>query len=1075
MLCKKRVGRNRVVGRRVPRPTIIKTDLHDWNKWLLFVKNWLKNSSISSSFSHPRTDNRPYINVNIFDEVISALFDSGANTTIIGKSGLYLINKYDLYINKRHSFVSLRTADGSSQSILGTVDLPISVDGVTKYLTALVSDSVTPCLTLGVDFCYLFGIKTDFSTDSFSILASLNSALAIRSADDLDSVQQQQLAGIINLFRELDRPELGRTTKVLHKIDTGDVEPLKQRYYPLSPAMLEHVNREVDEMLSLGIIRESSSPWNSPLVMVKKKSGEFRVCFDAKKLNKVTKKDAYPLPFLTDILDRLRDARYLTSIDLKKAFWQIPLHPDSCEKTAFTVPRRGLFEYVVMPMGISNAPSTLQRLMDSILGHVLGQSVFVYLDDIIVVSSTFKEHISILTEVYSRLKEANLTINLNKCEFCKPSLTYLGYVVDKDGLHTDPQKVSTIVNYPQPKTVTEIKRFLGMASWYRRFVNDFSTIVAPISDLTKGKKKSQCVQWTDEAVESFSKIKSLLVSAPILASPDFSKIFSIQCDASGYGVGGVLTQGVGEEECVVAYASRTLNKAERNYSATERELLAVIFCIQKFRPYIEGTHFKVITDHHSLIWLQNIKDPTGRLARWCVKLQQFDFEVIHRKGKHHVVPDALSRSPLEINSLELAQDDFEPWYLNMIDKVINFPDKYPDWKVEQGKLFKFIPNNHNVISNLIQWKLVVPKSRRLELFKECHDDPTSSHLGVFKTFSKLSEQYYWPKMRADVHRYVRRCDVCLQSKSAAFNHYGFMGKSKSVTFPFQCLSIDLVGPFPRSKNGNTSLLVICDWFTKFTIIHPMKKATARSICQFIENHVFLVFGVCQICMVDNGPQFRSSQFRKLLERYQVPKVWFNASYHPQVNFVERVNRVVVTAIRSYVKDNHKDWDVEIHKIAHALRNAVHEVTGFTPSFLAFGRTVPISGDYYGKLDDLDPQDLTIDSREKIVNDVNELSPIFHDVKQRLKLAYERSSQRYNLRRRPLKFKVHDIVWKRNFVLSDASKNFSQKLAPKYVKCKVAEITGATTYRLVSLDNKPLGIFHVQDLKPHCPSDDEGAE
>uniref|UniRef100_A0A1Y1K180 RNA-directed DNA polymerase n=2 Tax=Photinus pyralis TaxID=7054 RepID=A0A1Y1K180_PHOPY len=1063
---KKRRCGGEFISRFTPTANDLETERIRWSEWKNTVKDFYKcqSSSLFSMFHHKDSDKRPYVTVQVFNTTVHSLFDSGANNTILGKFGLYLIDVYHLKLTSNSRMETLKTADGKNQNVLGTVDLPITVDGITKVLRVIASNSIETNLILGIDFCYAFKISTNFSTDSFTV-CSVNSSTAIKGADDLNPQQRIALSNIVALFKGISGEQLGRTNKVMHKIDTGTADPIKQRYYPLSPAMQSHANDALDRMLEAGIVRKSSSPWNSPMVLVKKKDNSYRLCFDGRKLNSVTKKDAYPLPYLTTILDKLRDAHYLTSIDLRQAFYQIPLHPESCEKTAFTVPKRGLFEYTVMPFGIANAPATQQRLMDYIFGNLLGENLFVYLDDIIVVSQTFDEHITILKEVYRRLKEANLTVNIEKCDFCKSRLSYLGYVVDKDGLHTDPQKVEAISLYPKPKTVTDIKRFIGMCSWYRRFVYNFSTVIAPLSNLIKGKTKKQVVSWTREAEESFARIKSLLTSTPILSSPDFSKPFSLQCDASDFGLGCVLTQGDNDEETVIAYASRTLNKAERNYTVTERELLAVIFAIEKFRAYIEGTHFTVYTDHHALIWLHNIKEPAGRLARWSIKLSQFSFTIKHRKGKCNVVPDALSRAPLEVNAIQVTENEFDPWYRKMLIKVTEHPQNFPDWKVEDGLLFKYVPIKHNILSNLIEWRRVVPKCARGEILRLCHDEPTSGHFGVTKTYHKLCEEYYWPKMKADTKQYVRRCDICAASKSSNQLRPGLMGKEKKVDFPFQCLSIDLMGPFPKSPRGNTSLIVVCDWLTKFVVVKTLRTTTAKSIINFLENEVFLIYGVPQICMMDNGPQFISKDFKSFLQNYKVQQSWYNASYHPQVNYVERVNRVIGTAIRSYVKENHRDWDLHIYKVAHAIRNSVHDVTGFTPSFLNFGRSVPVSGDYYGKLKNLREEELSIGNRERLVDNINKLSALHQNIVNKLSVAYRKYSKHYNLRKRPLSFKTGDVVWKKNYAISDATKHYSQKLAPKYIKCKVKEVTGPLTYRLINEHGKDVGLWHIKDLKP----------
>lgn len=1007
-----------------------------------------------------------------------ALLDSGANQSVIGQQGLFLLNKFQFPIHKSSFPMQLQTADGARQSMLGVVDIPLTIDGVTKVVNALVSDTISAAVTLGADCCYLFGIQTDFKTDCFNISSMTSPVKFIHAKDDLDPQQIRDLEVVLEMFRNISGPNLGRTHMVTHDIDTGNAKPIKQRYYQMSPPMLDAVNKEVDKMLELNVIRKSSSPWNSPIVMVKKKDGSLRFCFDGRQLNAVTKRDAYPLPYVNGILDRLRDSRFLSSIDLQKAFWQIPLSEGSCEKTAFTVPRRGLFEFTVLPFGLNNSPQTLQRLMDSIFGPEF-HNVFVYMDDIIIASSTFYEHLDTLTKVYVRLKAAGLVVNLEKCEFCRSSLRYLGFLVDKDGLRTDPAKVEAIVTFSTPSTPTEVKRFLGMASWYRRFIPNFSTIVAPMLDLIKGRQKKKNLKWNNAAELSFQELKRLLVSSPILASPDFTQQFIIQCDASDVGLGAVLLQGEGENEKVIAYASRSLTNAERNYSATEKECLACLFGIEKYRPYVELTQFKIVTDHHALLWLHKLQSPSGRLARWTARMSQYSFDIEHRKGKFNVVPDALSRSLVpvsKINSLTFSEPDFCTWYKRMLKTVNAHPDQYPSWRVDNEVLFKYVPNKHNLVSNLIEWKIVVPKSKRKELFKQYHNEPTSGHLGSFKTFHKIAEAYYWPRMKNDVAKYVTTCNICQASKSNSQLRPGFMGRQKKVKYPFQLISIDLVGPLPRSTKGYTSLLVVTDWFTKFVQLQPLRKATASAIVKFIENDVFLMFGVPQIIMCDNGPQFIGGVFQKLIERYKVQKVWYNAAYHPQVNPVERTNRVITTAIRCYIKENHRLWDTEIYKIAHAIRNAVHEVTGFTPSFLNFGRTVPCHGDYYGKLTDLRREEVSLENREQLVKDVNQLSPLYQEIVGKLNQAYERNKRQYNLRKRPLRFKKGDVVWKRNTVVSDASKSFAKKLAPKFLKAKVSEVTGSVTYRLVDLNGRNLGVWHIKDLK-ECKtiSEDEISE
>lgn len=335
-----------------------------------------------------------------------------------------------------------------------------------------------------------------------------------------------------------------------------------------------------------------------------------------------------------------------------------------------------------MPFGLTNVPATWKRLIDCVLGPDLKSYVFVYLDDVIVISENFDKHLDILRSIFERLRCVGLTLSREKCQFCRLELHYLGYVVDKQGLRVDPDKVNSILNIPTPRTVSDVRSCFGMASWYRRFVENFSSISAPLSDLLRKHKKWE---WSDACALSFNALKEKLITAPILSCPDFEHPFVVQTDASGYGLGVVLTQEHTDGEKVVCFLSRSLSKQERNYKTTERDCLAVEWVVEKLRPYLEGIHFTVITDHHSLVWLHTFKEPSGRLCRWAVKLvQQHNFDIIHRKGKDHVVPDCLSRSVVVTDAIHPLADTLEPWYRYMLIRVTSKPRNFLNGELRMG-------------------------------------------------------------------------------------------------------------------------------------------------------------------------------------------------------------------------------------------------------------------------------------------------------------------------------------------------------------------------------------------------------
>ena len=798
--------------------------------------------------------------------------------------------------------------------------------------------------------------------------------------------------------------------------------------------------------------------------MVPKKDGSYRFCVDYRRLNQVTKRDAYPLPYISSILDRLRNAKFLSSLDIKSAYWQVPVAPNSREYTAFTIPGRGLFQFCRMPMGLTNAPATWQRLIDRILGADLEPHVLVYLDDIVIVSPDFETHLKILDQVLTRLREAGLTVSRTKCEFCRPQLKYLGYIVDGSGLRVDPDKVEAILKIPAPTNLTEVRRFVGMASWYRRFIRDFATLLTPLHHLMK---KGVQFLWTTECDEAFRSIKQQLVAAPLLSCPDFTKPFVLQTDASAYGLGAVLTQTIDGAETVIAFLSRSLSRQERNYSTTERECLGVIWAVEKLRHYLEGVRFTVITDHASLVWLNRLKDPTGRLARWAVRLQPYDFEIVHRKGRDMVVPDCLSRAvPVLVDAMEV--DEFldrvrstsDVWYQTMLRRVEEKLNRFPQWRVEDGLLYKYAKSHSfGLLGEQDNWKLVVPKDCRRTLLHQYHDDPRAGHLGRYKVYWRLRERYIWPKMHIDVGRYVRSCQVCAQQKPEQRAPAGLMGNRAAPTRPWQTLSLDFVGPLPRSKRGNTSILVVSDYFSKYVLLFALRAATARSLSKLLEEQIFLVYGVPQSIICDNGVQMRSKEFRALCDTYGV-HISYTPLYCPQADPVERVNRVVKTMLGCYVRDDQRLWDESLAPMGCAIRSARSEVTGLSPYFVNFGHHYSGHGKDHvvGITPDADPP--------KVSERVEGFRRLLKKVHERLISARERGRKVYNLRRRPVQYTVGQTVWRRNKAQSNALNYVNAKLAAKFVgPYKVKKKLGSWTYELVDENGRAGGVWHVQDLKP----------
>jgi transposase len=691
---------------------------------------------------------------------------------------------------------------------------------------------------------------------------------------------------------------------------------------------------------------------------------------------------------------------------------------------------------------------------------------FCYLDDIVVVSEGFAEHLNALRKVFKTLREAGLAINKEKSHFCRPELKYLGHVVTAAGIAMDPEKVSTIVDYPAPRNVKELKSFLGLVSWYRKYVPNFADVVIPLTGLLK-KKRSW--NWSEECQNAFDELKLKLISAPILACPDFSQTMTLQTDASFSGLGAVLTQGSDREEKVIAYASRALSEAEKKYSVTEKELLAALWAVRKFRPYLEGYHFVLCTDHYALKWINSLKNPSGRLARWALELQDYSFTVVHRKGTLHQVPDALSRinvlgASTSAESVVDFDDLQDKWYVERRNLVQQEPEKWPDWRVEGNRLYhlKLDQLGKVIDGTTTKWKLVVPKNFREKILGESHDLPTAGHLGITKTFLRIAQTYFWPGLFRDVVQYVKSCDVCQVHKVEQQLPRGQL-RYRKKDGPWVTVTSDILGPYPRTKKGHRYIVVFQDYFTKWVECKPLKAATAKSVLEAFQEQIILRWGLPSVLLSDNGPQYVNRIMSDIAETYHLTQM-FTPYYCPQANPTERVNRVLKTMISAYLGKHHADWDLYLREFAYALNTTVHSATGYTPAYLNLGRELKLPSvlDAEGEPHELDPT-----LPQEWAKKVSALQDIHLLVRDNLEEAYKKASRYYNLRHRDSVFKVGDLVLRKNYALSSAVDQVTAGLMPKYLgPFKIKRRISPVTYELEARNGKIQGRWHIKDLKPY---------
>ena len=551
--------------------------------------------------------------------------------------------------------VQLKVADGSVSTATGTIWLPITSGTHTIKTRVIVAPALSSALILGMDVIRsmtlaINDLQISFQpsqqistatihsqpTPSANVTSTLDEICLEQTCSHLATTDREQLQNLLQQFQCLFRATPGTlTTNYRFPIHTTSNSPIHLPPYRQGPKAREVIEKNIQNLLDQGLIRPSTSPWSSPVVLVPKKNGTMRMCVDYRKLNTITIRDQYPLPRIDDTFDQLHNAAWFTTLDLVQGYHQLPLDDEAIPKTAF-VTHKGLFEYLRLPFGLCNAPAGFQRCMDGLLGGLKHKCLLVYLDDIIVFSPTFQQHLEDIQTTFTRLQESGLTVNAPKCAFAQRSLRYLGHIVSAKGIQVDPDRTDAISKIPIPTSMKHLRSFLGAANFYRRFIEGFSSVAQPLFKLLKTPQFT----WTPAAEQAFNQLKCNLTSAPVLAFPDFSLPFEVHTDASQIALGAVLMQ-AGKP---IQFSSRTLHEPERSYPTWELEILAAVWAINMFRPYLEFDKFTLITDSTALLWLHKLKDPSGRLRRWLIRLTAYDFTVVHRKGTRNVVPDLLSRT-----------------------------------------------------------------------------------------------------------------------------------------------------------------------------------------------------------------------------------------------------------------------------------------------------------------------------------------------------------------------------------------------------------------------------------------------
>ncbi|KAL0549347.1 hypothetical protein IC582_013828 [Cucumis melo] len=1019
------------------------------------------------------------------------LFDSGSSHSFI--SSAFVLHAR-LEVEPLHHVLSVSTPSGECMLSKGKVKAcQIEIAGHVIGVTLLVLDMFDFDVILGMDWLAANHASIDCSRKkvtfnppsmaSFKFKGGGSKSLpqvisAIRASKLLSQGTWGILASVVDT-REVDvslssepvvrdYPDVfpeelpglppHREVEFAIELEPGTV-PISRAPYRMAPAELKELKVQLQELLDKGFIRPSVSPWGAPVLFVKKKDGSMRLCIDYRELNKVTLKNRYPLPRIDDLFDQLQGATVFSKIDLRSGYHQLRIKDGDVPKTAFRS-RYGHYEFIVMSFGLTNAPAVFMDLMNRVFREFLDTFVIMFIDDILIYSKTEAEHEEHLRMVLQTLRDNKLYAKFSKCEFWLKQVSFLGHVVSKAGVSVDPAKIEAVTGWTRPSTVSKVRSFLGLAGYYRRFVENFSRIATPLTQLTR---KGAPFVWSKACEDSFQNLKQKLVTAPILTVPDGSGSFVIYSDASKKGLGCVLMQ----QGKVVAYASRQLKSHEQNYPTHDLELAAVVFALKIWRHYLYGEKIQIFTDHKSLKYFFTQKELNMRQRRWLELVKDYDCEILYHPGKANVVADALSRkvshstalitrqAPLHRDleraeiavsvgavTMQLAQLTVQPTLRQrIIDAQSNDPYLVEKRSLaEAGQAVEFSLSSDGGL--LFERRLCVPSDSavKTKLLSEAHSSPFSMHLGSTKMYQDLKRVYWWRNMKREVAEFVSRCLVCQQVKAPRQKPAGLLQPLSIPEWKWENVSMDFITGLPRTLRGFTVIWVVVDRLTKSAHFVPGKSIyTASKWAQLYMSEIVRLHGVPVSIVSDRDARF-TSKFWKGLQTAMGTRLDFSTAFHPQTDGqTERLNQVLEDMLRACALEFPGSWDSHLHLMEFAYNNSYQATICMAPFEALYGKCCrsPVCWGEVGEQRLMGPE---------LVQSTNEA---IQKIRSRMHTAQSRQKSYADVRRKDLEFEVGDKVFLKVAPMRGVLRFERRgKLSPRFVgPFEILERIGPVAYRL----------------------------
>lgn len=1047
----------------------------------------------------------PHIYVSIHDSQFLALIDSGCELSCVDEAHFQQIMLLEKFPTLPVANTRLRTAmSQSSPRIRTQVYITFTIENKVFHHTFLVVRNLVRPFILGVDwlynikavinlynkhlivraseeiqnipFCLVAALQaipfsnfvgndnlnepslnslivasgeTYTTTDSIDITAGVATTQEINSKienlGELNVEEKKKIRDVLLRYRSIFNKYPGKTTKYIHEIKMHDKTPFVKRPYPIPISLRPAVEQTLSEMLKLGVIKREATPFASPMTVVSKKDGTVRICLDARWINNKMVPDHEAPISPEELLHSIKSVKFLSTIDLRASYWQIPLSEESIPYTGFLYGGQS-FTYQVLPFGLKTAVASFTRAMDRILGPEIRTFTLVYIDDLLVVSSSFEEHLLHLNKLFSKLADAGMTINLEKTHLFRSEVPFLGHIISTRGVLTDPTKISAIKDFPTPQNLKQLRSFLGLCSYYRRFISKFSNLVVPLSHLLK---KGTPWRWTSECQTALEQIKQVFLKTVILTYPNFQRTFYLQTDSSHYALGAELYQLDDQENhLVLGFISRLLHGPELHYTVTEKELLAIVFGLKKFQTLILGHKIIIRTDHSALKFLKQCPLLNDRLTRWMLFLNKFNFDIEHVPGKDNIVADTLSRNVPGYDTLaqpNISTPIISTFYNDYLSAFFEAPDKnkffdlLANLRQDQlddnflGPIFHYYLGYPNVLDqkqirylfyfhtrgNILVFespphfspKIALPEKLIRPFAWTFHEH--FGHIGVVKLYLLLKPFLFIIDFKRKLQIIVRTCELCQKVKHPQRNLCGPCNPILAKE-PGDLVLVDFYGPLPEGRSRASYIFVVIDSFSKFVRLYPLGKANAKAAANRIVND-YTKYVPIKVVLSDHGTQFLSKHWQSALKGANI-RITYSSIRHPASNPSERVMRELGRLFRTYCSQSHAGWVSHLNNIEDLFNNIPHITTGFSPCEILYGQNKcsTLLDKLKVYLPKLPPKTCT------------EIHDLVRARSARMAELRCQQRQRYND-----KLQIGDYVLLREFSVSDASRKIVSKFCPLF--------------------------------------------